>query len=170
MDCAMARPVSHSVYLSFDLVEIRRHILPLQIQLSGAFELKLQNFTLAVLPFRRIKKTNVQSLHWSFGFIEISPLTPSTRSKISKKIILVSHTRPLKIIPAPQKASHFIGQLWQLMIPSNIGALTHAWQAKCGFQNPGAVCKRFLPFFFIPSPLFYLAHFSRGLWLSFRAE
>ena len=25
-----------------------------------------------------------QSLHWSFGFIEISPLTPSTRSKIQK--------------------------------------------------------------------------------------
>ena len=32
------------------------HILPSQIQLSGGFELTLQNFTLAVLPFRRIKK------------------------------------------------------------------------------------------------------------------
>ena len=37
-----------------------------------------------VVPFRRIKKTNGQSPHWSFGFIEISPLTPSTRSKIQK--------------------------------------------------------------------------------------
>ena len=55
------------------------HILPLQIQLSGSFELKLQNFTLVVVPFRRIKKTNEQSLHWSFGFIEISPLAPSTQ-------------------------------------------------------------------------------------------
>ena len=36
-----------------------------------SFWAKLQNFTLAVLPFRRIKRTNVQSLHWSFGFIEI---------------------------------------------------------------------------------------------------
>ena len=32
-------------------------------------------------------------LQWSFGFIEISPLTPSKRSKIQKKIILVSYTR-----------------------------------------------------------------------------
>ena len=33
------------------------YILPPQIQLSGGFELTLQNFTLAVLPFRRIKKS-----------------------------------------------------------------------------------------------------------------
>ena len=107
-------------------------------------------------PFRRIKRTNVQSLHWSFGFIEILQLTPSTRSKIPKKIILVSHTRLLKIISAPQKASHFIGQLWQLTrIPSNIGALTHAWQAKCGFQNPGVCLQAFPSFFphpFLPHP------------------
>ena len=32
-----------------------------------------------------LKKTNVQSLHWSFGLIGISPLTPSTRFKIQKK-------------------------------------------------------------------------------------
>ena len=60
------------------------HILPLQVQLSGGLELKLPNFTLMVVPFRRMKKTNMQSPHWSFGFIEISPLTPSTRSKIQK--------------------------------------------------------------------------------------
>ena len=40
------------------------HILPFKIQLSGSFELKLQNFTLVVVPFRRIKRTNEQSLHW----------------------------------------------------------------------------------------------------------
>ena len=42
------------------------HVLPLQIQLSGSFELKLQNFTLLIVPFRRTKKTNEQSLHWLF--------------------------------------------------------------------------------------------------------
>ena len=31
------------------------------------------------------------------------------------------------------------------------------------FKIPGFVCKRFLPFFPTPSPLFYLRHFSRGL-------
>ena len=35
------------------------------------------------------------------------------------------------------------------------------------FKIPGFVCKRFPPFFLTPSPLFYLRHFSRGLWLSF---
>ena len=61
------------------------HILPPWIQLSRGFELKLQNFTLAVLPFRRIKKINLtsklqlQTLHWYFGFTEISPFPPSKR-------------------------------------------------------------------------------------------
>ena len=59
--------------------------LTLQIHLSGGFDLKLKNFTLAVLPFRQIDKTNVQSLHWSFGFIEISTLTPSRHTKMQKK-------------------------------------------------------------------------------------
>ena len=30
------------------------------------------------------------------------------------------------------------------------------------FKIPGFVCKRFLPFFLTPSPLFYLRHLSRG--------
>ena len=43
---------------------------------------------------------------------------------------------------------------------------TQAWQAKwVVFRIPGFVCKRFLPFFPTHSPLFYLRHFSRGLWL-----
>ena len=103
------------------------HILPLQIQLSGSFELKLQNVTLVVVPFRRIKKTNEQSLHWSFRFIEISPLAPSTQSKIQKikLIILVSRTRPLKFTSAPRKAKHFIGQ-WIMTADDSI---------KIWFQN-----------------------------------
>ena len=85
-----------------------------------------------------------------------------------KKYILGSHTRPPKFIFAPLKAKHFIGQLWQLMTTSNVGARTQAWQAKwVVFKIPGFVCKRFLPLFPTPSPLFSLYHFSRGLWLSF---
>ena len=84
-------------------------------------------------------------------------------SKYKQKIILVSNTRPLKFISAPWEAKHFIGQLWQLMTASNVGARTQAWQAKWAvFKIPGFVCKRFLPFFPTPSPLFYLRNFSRG--------
>ena len=84
-------------------------------------------------------------------------------SKYKQKIILVSYTRPLKFISAPRKAKHFIGQLWQLMTASNVGARTQAWQAKwVVFKIPGFVCKRFLAFFPTPSPLFYLRHLSRG--------
>ena len=32
-----------------------------------------------------------------------------------------------------------------------------------GFQNPGVLCERFLPFVPTPSQLFYWRHFSRGL-------
>ena len=64
------------------------------------------------------------------------------------KIILVSYTRPLF---RSTKANYFIGQLWQLLTASNVGALTQAWQAKRAvFKIPGFVCKRFLPFF--PAP------------------
>ena len=86
-------------------------------------------------------------------------------SKYKQKIILVSHT----FISAPR----FIGQLWQLMTASNVGARTQAWQAKWAvFKIPGFVCKCFLPFFPTPSPLFYLRHFccsqfySRSLFFS----
>ena len=148
------------------------HILPLQIQLSGSFELKLQNFTLVFVPFRRIKKTNEQSLHWSFRFIEISPLALSTQSKIPKirLIILVSHTHPLKFISAPRKAKHFIGQ-WIMTADDSIKcqcANSGMTGQVGGFQNPG-VCLQVFPSF-PPHPLhpfFYLRHFLRGSWLSF---
>ena len=132
------------------------HILLLQIQLSGGFVLlkKLQNFILAVLPFRRIKKTNVQSLHWSFGFIEISTLTPSMRSKIQKTIILVfTH------------ASFPLHQLFYWSI------LTADDRIKCrcansrmtsqvgGFQNPGVCLQAFHSFLPHPLPALLLARF-----------
>ena len=72
-------------------------------------------------------------------------------SKYYQNIVWVSHTRPLKFISSPRKAKHFIGQLWQLMIASNVGAWTQAWQAKWAvFKILGFVCKRFLLFF--PTP------------------
>ena len=130
------------------------HILLLQIQLSGGFVLKLQNFILVVLPFRRIKKTNVQSLHWSFGFIEISTLTPSMRSKIQKTIILVfTH------------ASFPLHQLFYWSI------LTADDSIKCccansgmtgqvgGFQNPGVCLQAFPSFLPHPLPALLLAPF-----------
>ena len=53
------------------------------------------------------------------------------------KIILVSYTRPLF---RSTKANYFIGQLWQLLTASNVGALTQAWQAKGAvFKIPGFV-------------------------------
>ena len=88
--------------------------------------------TLVVCAVARTVSRFVQrsfDLHGSFGFIQISPSTPSTRSKIQKKIILVSQTLPLKFISAPRKAKHFIGQLWQLMTASNVGARIQVWQA-----------------------------------------
>ena len=79
-------------------------------------------------------------------------------SKYEQKVILVSHTRSLKFISAPRKAKHFIGQLWQLMTASNVGAWTQAWQAKWAvFKIPGFVCKRFFPFFPTLSPFFACA-------------
>ena len=75
---------------------------------------------------------------------------------------------PLKFISAPRKDKHFIGQLWQLMTASNVGAWTQAWQARWAvFKIEGFVCKHFLPFFPTPSTLFYLRRFSHGLWLLF---
>ena len=48
-----------------------------------------------------------------------------------------------------------------------IGSASRAiltWQDKWAvFKIEGFVCKHFLPFFPTPSPLFYLRHFSRGL-------
>ena len=73
------------------------------------------------------------------------------------KIILVSYTRPLF---RSTKANYFIGQLWQLLTASNVGALTQAWQAKRAvFKIPGFVCKRFLPFFPAPPRSFTCAIF-----------
>ena len=84
--------------------------------------------TLVVCAVARTVSRFVQlsfDLHGSFGFIQISPSTPSTRSKIQKKYFGFTHAHP-KFISAPRKDKHFLGQLWQLMTASNVGAWTHA--------------------------------------------
>ena len=84
-----------------------------------------------VLPFRRIKKTNLQSLHWSFGFIEISSFTPSTRSKIQKKNFFGFTHASFK------HNFHSTGDhtlYWSIMTADDIikyvGGRTQTWQAK----------------------------------------
>ena len=101
-------------------------------------------------------------IHWDFTINAVHAF-----QNTEKKIILVSQTRPLKFISAPRKAKHFIGQLWQLMTASNVGAWTQAWQAKWAvFKIEGFVCKRFLPFFPTPTCSFTCTSFH-GLWLLF---
>ena len=58
-----------------------------------------------------------------------------------------------------KEGSIFLVNLWKLMTVSNFGACTQAWQARwVVFKIVGFVCKHFLPFFPIPSPLFYSPH------------
>ena len=108
------------------------------------------SFTLAVLPFRWIKKTNVQSLNWSFGFIEISPLTPSTRSRnyfgftnSSSKV----HFRSTE------------GQTfyWSIMTVDDSIKCRCANSGMTGqvgdFQNPGVCLQAFPSFRILPHPL-----------------
>ena len=95
-------------------------------------------------------------IHWDF--------TINAVHKIQKKNYFVFTHEPLKLISAPRKDKHFIGQLWQLMTASNVGAWIQAWQAKWTVVKiEGFVCKRFLPFFPTPSPFFYLRIFRAVL-------
>ena len=101
-------------------------------------------------------------IHWDFTINAIHAFQNTI-----KKYFGFTHA-PLNFISATRKDKHFIGQLWQLMTASNVGAWTQAWQAKWAvFKIEGFVCKRFLPFFPTPSPLFFLRLFSRCLRLLF---
>ena len=151
--------VRHTKILGFNAC----HILTLQIQLSGSFDLKLQNFTLAVLPFRRIDNTNVQSLHSSFRLTEISTLTPSTHTKIQKNNVVFTH--------ASSKV-HFRSTEGQTFYCSILTA-DDSIKCRCanpgmtdqvgGFQNPGVCLQAFPSFLPHPLPTLLLAPF----WLSF---
>ena len=81
------------------------------------------------------------------------------------KIIFVSHTGPLF---HSTKANYFIGQLWQLLTASNVGARTRGMLGQVGgFQTPGVCLQAFPSFLPHSSPLFYLHQFLRSLLLSF---
>ena len=118
-----------------------------------------------ILPFATpciVTQSRLLIKQWSFGFIESSPLT---RSKIHEKLFWF-HTRVL--FSAPRRSIILLVNYDSCWQHQNVGACTQAWQAKWAvFKIPGFVCKRFLPCFPTPSPLFYLCHFSPGLWLSF---
>ena len=59
-----------------------------------------------------------------------------------------------------KEGSILLVNLWKLMTVSNFGACTQAWQTRwVVFKIMGFVCKHFLPFFPIPSRLFYSPHF-----------
>ena len=133
---------------------------------KAGLELNLQktSFTLEVLPFRRIKKTNVQSLYWSFEFIDISPLTASTRSKIQKKNYFGFTNAFSKVHFRSTEGQTFYWPMMTVDDSIKRRCANSAWQAKwVVFKISGFVCKRFLLFFPTPSSLFYLRHFSRGL-------
>ena len=97
---------------------------------------------------------------WSFGFIESSPLTRSMKNYFS-----FAHASSFPLHE---------GQLfcWSIMtaVDSIKRRCAHSGMTGQvgGFQNPG-VCLQAFPSFLphAPSPVFYLRHFSRGLWLSF---
>ena len=128
-----------------------------------------------VLPFRRIKKTNVQSPHWSFGFIEISPLTPSTRSKIQKKNYFGFTNASSKVHFRSTEGQTFY---WSIMtVDDSIKcrfANSGVTDQVGGFQNPGVWLQAFPSFLPHRLPALLLAPlFSRSLTLvphSFRLD
>ena len=125
--CAVARTVSRSVWLSFDL-------------------------------------------HWSLGFIGISPLTPSTRSKIQKKLFWF-HTRASKVHFRSMERQTFC---WPIMIADD------SIKCRCvnsgmtgqvgGFQIRGVCLQAFPSFLPHPLPALLLApFFARSLTLVSRS-
>ena len=123
--CAVARTVSRSVYMSFDL-------------------------------------------YWSFGFIEISSLTPSTRSKIQKKKLFWFHTRLSKVHFCSTEGQRFYWSIMTAVDSVKCRCVNSGMAGQVGgFQNRGVCLQAFSTFLPHPSQLFYLRHFSHGLWLLF---
>ena len=148
----MARTVSRSVQLSFDLVQIPAwgsKILDLNV-LVTFYHLK-SNFLEASL--------NPCSLFW---FIEICPFLPSTCC-FRRNFVLVPHTS-LKVHFHCTEDQTFSLVNWSIYNSIKCRRMHPGMKGQVGsFQNPG-VCMEALPFFFHnPSPLFYSRHFSQGL-------
>ena len=79
-------------------------------------------------------------IHWDFTIYAVHEFQNTKKKKLV-----------LKFISAPRKDKHFIGQLWQLMIASNVGAWTQAWQASGWFSKSTALSARVS--FLSPQPL-----------------
>ena len=136
----------------------------LQIQISknglSCFSFTLKSEASSIMENCIVTLSRLLIKHWSFGFIEISPLT---RSMIHEKLFWF-HTRVL--FSAPRRPIILLvnyDSCWHYqMSVRELEACLAKWAV---FKIPGFVCKRFLPFF--PTPSLYLHHFSRTLWLSF---
>ena len=101
-------------------------------------------------------------IHWDFTMNAVHAF------QTTKKNYLVSQTGPLKFISAPLKAKHFIGQLWQLMTASNVGARTQAWQANAsGWFSKSRDLSASVSFLSSPPPpaLLLMPFFARSLTL-----
>ena len=107
----------------------------------------------------------LQSLHWSFGFIEISPLPPSMRSKIQKKKNHFGFTNASsKVHFRSTEGQTFY---WSIMtVDDSIKcrfANSGVTDQVGGFQNPGVCLQAFPSFLPHPLPALLLAPlFSRS--------
>ena len=100
-----------------------------------------------------------KDLHWLFGFIEISPLTPSTGSKIQKNIFSF-HTRTSKVHFRSSEGQTFY---WSIMTADDS---IKCWCVNScmtgqvgGFQNRGVCLQAFPSFLAHPLPALLLAPF-----------
>ena len=111
---------------------------------------------------RRNKKTNVQSLYWSFGLIDISTLTPSTCYKKYKyKKIYFGFTYASSEVHFRSTESQTF--YWSIMTADD------SIKCRCansgmtgqvgGFQNPGVCLQAFPSFLPHPLPAFIYAIF-----------
>ena len=125
------------------------------VQLSGGFDRTLQKFTLAVLPFRQIKKINLtlklqlQSMHWSFRFIKISPFPPSkNRFRNTTKLYFCSTRVLASSLLLHGMPNILLVNLWQLMTASmSVQAHRHDRPSWWFSKSQG------LPYFFsLPPP------------------
>ena len=111
--------------------------------------------TLVVCAVARTVSRFVQlsfDLHWSFGFIEISPLTPSKRSKIQKKKLFWFHTRASKVHFRSSEGQTFY---WSIMTADDsikCRCVNSCMTGQVGGFQSRDVCLQAFPSF-LPHPL-----------------
>ena len=154
MFCAGVRAVSHSVQLSFDLVQIPSWGVKNSRLECTCYIYHLKSTFLEV-------SLNPCSLFW---FIEIFPFLPSTCC-FWRNFVLVPHMSLQVHFRCTEDQTFLLVNLRQLMTASNVGPCTQAWNAKWAvFKITGFACKRFLLSSLPnPSPLFTHIIFRKGL-------